>query len=238
MTFILAFTPLVNFPLIAAQNASLTTAQNSAAVLVTPIITSDGTPVTPSSLTVVTQPTNGSAAVVGIALAYTPTPGFHGIDSFTFKGTVSGTDSNVATATASVYAAAADDLGRVTRSFVSGYTASRAETHRVRRFSKRTVTANFNGALAKGRTITHVRWDCTSPWSIFMENARIIAGQRQVAVDVSYNFAGWGGLLATVTLDNGELFNQEFFYTVLDRPLYPGAVYDLANGPYVLTADV
>src|SRR6185312_643581 len=129
------------------------------------------------------------------------------------------------------------ELGRVTRSFVSGYTASRRETRRIRRFSKRCVVANFNGAMEIGRTITHVRWDCTSPWSLYMSNPRVESTGRTVAIDVSFNFAGWGGLLATATWDNGEITNQEFGFTVLDQPLYPGAVYDNANGPYVLEAD-
>lgn len=134
-------------------------------------------------------------------------------------------------------AAVCGELGRVTRSFVSGYTASRSEVHRMRRFAKRCVVANFNGALMASSTITHVRWDCTSPWSMFMENARVETGGRTVAVDVSFNYAGWGGLLATITLDNGEVYNQEFFFTVLDRPLYPAAQYQSNTGPYVLEAD-
>lgn len=226
-----------SLPVIFVPDETLNMAQGVVST-VSPAVYSDGSPVTPSSLQIVTGALNGIVSVSGSSLVYTPNGDFHGQDSCTFQAVVSGVTSNTATMTFLVNATACDDLGRVTRSFVSGYTASRAETHRVRRFSRRTVTANFNGALAKGRTITHVRWDCTSPWSIFMENARIIAGQRQVAVDVSYNFAGWGGLLATVTLDNGELFNQEFFYTVIDRPLYPGAVYNSANGPYVLESDV
>jgi hypothetical protein len=129
------------------------------------------------------------------------------------------------------------ELGRVTRSFVSGYTASRVETRRIRRFSKRCVVADFNGAMPSGVTITHVRWDCTSPWSIFMANPRVESSGRKVAIDASFNFAGSGGLLATATWSNGEITNTEFDFTVLDRPLYPGAVYDSANGPYVLEAD-
>lgn len=223
-------------PVIVAPSLSVNVAQ-SATATITPAITSNGSPVVPTSLTVLSQPANGIAAVSGVNLVYTPNAAFYGQDSFTYKATVAGTDSNVATITGLVNATASGDLGRVTRSFSSGYTASRAESRRVRRFSQRCVTANFNGALAAGRTITHVRWDTTSPWSILMTNPRIIAGQRQVAIDVSFNFAGWGGLLATVTLDNGELYNQEFFYTVMDRPIYPGSVYPSSTGPYVLEAD-
>ena len=129
------------------------------------------------------------------------------------------------------------ELGRVTRSFVSGYTASRRETRRIRRYSKRCVVADFNGSMPIGPVITHVKWECTSPWSTLMSNARVESTGRKVAVDVAFNFAGWGGILATATWDNGEITSQEFGFTVLDQPLYPSATYDTANGPYILEAD-
>lgn len=129
------------------------------------------------------------------------------------------------------------ELGRVTRSFVSGYTASRAETRRIRRFSKRCCVADFNAAMPLGVTITHARFDTTSPWSILMANPRVESGGRKVAIDASFNFAGFGGLMATATWSNGEVTNVEFFFQVLDRPLYPGAVYDSANGPFTLEVD-
>lgn len=140
--------------------------------------------------------------------------------------------------TAPAPAAKCDELGRITRTYVSGYTLSRQNVARVRRSSKRCVVANFNGALPPGRLITSVRWETTSPWSINMSNARIATGQRETMVDVLFNFAGWGGILATVTLDNGEIYNAEFSFTVIDSPLYPTATYPNGNGPYRLDASV
>jgi len=69
-----------------------------------------------------------------------------------------------------------------------------------------------------------------------MSNARIATGARESMVDVTFNFAGWGGLLCTATLDNGEIYNAEFSFTVIDSPLYPSATYDTNNGPYRLDA--
>ena len=128
------------------------------------------------------------------------------------------------------------ELGRTTRNYVSGYSLSRQNVTRVRRMAKRCVVANYNGALTKGRTIASVRWETTSPWSLYMSNARIAAGGRESMVDVTFNFAGWGGLLCTATLDNGEIYNCEFSFTVIDSPLYPSATYDTNNGPYRLDA--
>jgi len=130
------------------------------------------------------------------------------------------------------------ELGRTTRTYVSGYTLERQNVARVRRRAKRCVVANFNGALPSGRLITSVRWETTSPWSINMANPRIAPSQRETMIDVTFNFAGWGGLLATVTLDNGEEYNAEFSFTVLDSPLYPSATYPMDNGPYRLDASV
>lgn len=128
------------------------------------------------------------------------------------------------------------ELGRTTRNYVSGYSLSRQNVTRVRRMAKRCVVANFNGALPKERTIASVRWETTSPWSLYMSNARIATGARESMVDVTFNFAGWGGLLCTATLDNGEIYNAEFSFTVIDSPLYPSATYDTNNGPYRLDA--
>ena len=130
------------------------------------------------------------------------------------------------------------ELGRTTRTYVSGYTLSRQNVARVRRRARRCVVANFNGALPPGRLITSVRWETTSPWSINMANPRIAPSQRETMIDVTFNFAGWGGLLATVTLDNGEEYNAEFSFTVLDSPLYPSATYPMDNGPYRLDTSV
>jgi len=219
-----------------APNLALTLVQNSTANNVTPIITNGGAPVVPTSLTVLMQPANGIVSVVGVSLSYTPNVGYHGVDPFTYKATVTGIDSNVATVTPSVFATIPTDLGRVTRGFVSGYTAARTEIRRIRRYSKRQLVANFNGAMEPGRLITQVRWDCTSPWSTAMSNARVLTKQRQAAVDVAFNYAGAAALQCTVTLDNDEVLSQEFHYTVTDAPIYPGAVYDPTNNTYTLTA--
>lgn len=130
------------------------------------------------------------------------------------------------------------ELGRVTRSYVSGYEASRVETRRIRRFSKRCCVANFNGAMGENVTITKIRWDCTSPWSVHMSNPRVETGGRTAAVDCSFNYAGYAGLKATATWSNGEITGVEFFFTVLDRPLYPMAEYANSSGPYVLESSV
>lgn len=223
---------------IVAPDETISMSQGSPPVQVTPVITSGGDPVVPDSLALNSAASHGVAQVVGTALSYQPNSGFNGTDSFTYHATVGGEDSNVATVHVIVNPVLpCDELGRTTRTYVSGYTLSRANVARVRRMAKRCVVANFNGALPKGRSIVSVRWETTSPWAILMSNARIASNQRETMVDVTFNFSGWGGLLATATLDNGEVYNAEFSFTVLDTPLYPTATYPVSNGPYILTAN-
>lgn len=128
------------------------------------------------------------------------------------------------------------ELGRVTKALVSAYTASRQETRRIRRFAKRCCVGQFNGSMPEGVTITSVRFETTSPWSILMSNPRIESTGRSAAVDVQFNFAGLGGLIITSTWSNGEVNNVEFWFTVIDTPLYPTAQYSSSNGPYRLDA--
>jgi hypothetical protein len=217
-----------------APNEAYTINQNSPPFDVTPTITVSNLPVIPSGLAVISAPTNGTVGIIGVDMTYMPNTGYVGTDSFTYQATVGLLESNIATVTMTMVVPDCEELGRVTRTYASGYTAARCEVRRVRRFAKRCVVAEFNGAIAPDCSIVHVRWDTTSPWSLLMSNPRIQSSGRSVAIDVAFNFAGWGGIQATVRLSNGEVYSQELAFSVLDRPLYPGAIYNSANGPYTL----
>lgn len=233
------FTLTAAEPAVVAPDETLTMSQGSPPVSVTPEITSGGNPVIPDALFLNSVPSNGQAAITGESISYQPNPGFNGTDSFTYHATVSGTDSNVATIHVIVNPVLpCNELGRTTKTYVTGYSLSRVNVARVRRMAKRCVVADFNGAIPKERSIASVRWETTSPWSIFMSNARVASNGRETMVDVAFNFSGWGGLLATATLDNGEIYNAEFSFTVLDTPLYPSATYPIGQGPFRLDASV
>lgn len=222
-----------------APDETITCNQGSPPLSVTPVITDNGSPTTPDSLTILSQPANGTASVSDVSLVYQPNSGFNGNDSFTYLATVGATNSNTATVHCIVQPVEpCDELGRTTKAYVSGYNLARRNVARVRRMAKRCVVAQFNGALTKGRKIVSVRWETTSPWALYMSNARIASNQRETMVDVIFNFSGWGGILATATMDNGEVYNQEFEFTVLDAPLYPTADYPTSNGPYRLDATI
>ena len=97
MGILIQFTPEIDVsipPVAPDESLTVTQGQSSS---VTPAITQSGSPVTPDSLSIVTQPAHGSASVSGVALLYAPAAGYLGADSFTYRATVAGADSNVAT---------------------------------------------------------------------------------------------------------------------------------------------
>lgn len=125
-------------------------------------------------------------------------------------------------------------IGRRTRQYVTAYSLDRVQPIRVRRMAKRCLVADFNGALPTGRTISSVVWRCTSPWATVLSNAAVDAGLRIVSVDCHFANAGCGGVKATVTLDNGDLYTANFEATVTDTSWYDEAA--VAAGPYSVSA--
>lgn len=127
-------------------------------------------------------------------------------------------------------------MSRLLKGYASNYGAAQVQNLRVRRYQDRHLQVDFTGALDRDEVIQEVRWDATSPWVTAIYDASVDEGQKGVRVGVSFNFAGWGAIKATVQTNQGNTLNYEFFITVKDAPLYPAAVYDLANGPFYLTA--
>ena len=127
-------------------------------------------------------------------------------------------------------------MSRLFKGYASNYAAKQVQTRRVRRFQKRTVTADFNGAIPANGLIDEVVWECTSPWATYMENPAISTDQKSVTVDVSFNYGGWGWIKATAILESGEQLNYEFTFDVTDAPMYPSTTYLNNTGPFSVTA--
>lgn len=126
-------------------------------------------------------------------------------------------------------------LGRVFKALVSAYDRSRTQVGQVRRQEKRTVVADFNGAIEPDRTIESVTWRCPNPWVLAMSDAAVADDQRSVSVLADFQFGGYAALRATVTLDNGDKLNQVFEFTVRDAPWFWEDA-PVTSGPFVLTA--
>lgn len=125
-----------------------------------------------------------------------------------------------------------EEYGRATRAYVSGYNRSKVHVARIRRQERRCVVADFNGAIPPSRSIVLVTWRCVQPWVTKMVSAAIDGREATVLVD--FQNPGFGAIKATVQLDNGEIYNQIFEFSVLDAPYFLEGT--PVQGPYILTA--
>ena len=143
MSTIIKFNPMVNIPVV-ASNVTMAVYEGSSANSVPYVVTQSGNPVTPSSLGIVSNPSNGTAHATGSVLYYTPKPGYSGTDSFTYNAVYNGSTSNTATVSITVNATEgtvmlswSDDGGHnwsnrvITSSGFTGQTAQRVIFHRL-----------------------------------------------------------------------------------------------------------
>jgi hypothetical protein len=123
-----SLTPISAPPAPVAPNESISMPVNAPLQTVTPTITQSGSPVTPTSLAIVSPPTHGTAGVSGTALTYTPNANFAGSDSFTYDAVYGGVTSNVAVVSVTVTLPVIEPLVRQER------------THRLQRYYDGVVT--------------------------------------------------------------------------------------------------
>ena len=133
-------------------------------------------------------------------------------------------------------AASCTELGRVTRCYVSGYQRARVHDSRLVRGESRCLVANFNGAIPPGRTIASVTWRTNQYQSVYMANARIPEGAREVAVDITAQTGSRAWVKCEATMDNGEVYTQLFTIEVLGSPWFACETAP-SIGPSVLTAE-
>ncbi len=125
-----------------------------------------------------------------------------------------------------------EELGRVTRVYVSGYQRTRIHESRIHRGERRCLVANFNGAIPSSRTIASATWRTYANNTAGMANARIVG--RDVMIDLEGLYAGCAPIRLEATLDNGERYVQEFVVRVEDIGWFPGEPQPSA-GPTTLT---
>lgn len=127
----------------------------------------------------------------------------------------------------------ADEIGRVSRAYVSAYSRARPQVLQIRRTERRHVVADFNGAIPADRTISSVVWRCTSPWVAKMQDAAV--NGREVQITVTFQYGGFSALKCEATLDNDDIYSQSFDCMVRDFPgFYESA--PVTAGPFELSA--
>lgn len=132
------------------------------------------------------------------------------------------------------YPAPCDEIGRVTKAYVSQHYRTRVHDSRLMLGEKRCMVVELNGALSSGRTISSVTWRCEYPYIAIMANARIQEGQRSAAIDLTANWIGDTTIQCEATLDNGEVYTQMFRVAVSGNPWYLPT--QSSSGPTTLTA--
>ena len=131
--------------------------------------------------------------------------------------------------------ATCDEMGRVSRAYVSAYIRDRQHLSRLIRGEKRCLIANFNGAIPTVHSISSVTFFCSAPWQVAMDTARIMPDLRGTGVNITAILSGGCLIKCVATLENGEAYVQLFRINIQESPWYQGEIIP-PSGPYVLTA--
>lgn len=210
-----------------------------------PVLANDtlnGTPVTVGELDwppiIVAQPANGGVVVEtsGVVL-YTPQSGFFGADTFEYEISAGFAGTSRATVTVTVLQGPSDaceEIGPVTRAYVSAYQRTRAHHSRLVRGERRCLVADLNGAIPLSRTIVSATWRTYTNHTAILSESRI--NGREVEVNVTAGYGGRAAIKLEATLDNGEQYVQTFVVEVQGTPWFPGEQ-QVAAGPTVLTVE-
>lgn len=109
-----------------------------------------------------------------------------------------------------------EELGRVTRNYVSAYDRGRVHVARLYANERRCLVTNFNGAIPAGRTIARAIWHTQDAgWCVMSEPA--VTG-REVKVMIHAKNAGRTRIRVDAVLDNGEIYSAWHSVQVLSAP--------------------
>ncbi|NIJ86983.1 hypothetical protein FHY35_004033 [Xanthomonas arboricola] len=125
-----------------------------------------------------------------------------------------------------------NDIGRVTRNYVSAHQRDRVHRASLYANEKRALVTDFNGAIPKGRSIVSATWQTDDTSQCVMSQPE--AEARQVRVQIAAQYTGHCRIRVDATLDNGEVYSAWHVIRVQPAPHFnnPGWV----NGPSRLTA--
>ncbi|TBX03196.1 hypothetical protein TP46_12225 [Xanthomonas citri pv. aurantifolii] len=125
-----------------------------------------------------------------------------------------------------------DEIGRVTRNFVSAHQRDRVHRSNLYAAERRCLVTDFNGAIAKGRAIASATWH-TDDTSQCVMSLPAVRG-RQVQVQIAAQYSGECRIRVDATLDNGEVYSAWHVIRVQPAPCFGTQAW--VNGPSKLTA--
>ncbi|XQA72078.1 hypothetical protein ACM9XA_11305 [Xanthomonas sacchari] len=126
-----------------------------------------------------------------------------------------------------------DEIGTVSRAYVSAHDRTRIHQINVPPGERRCVVADFNGALPPGRSIAAAEWRLSSLGVASMSGAAIPSA-REAQVQVQVGYPGTVALRCVATLDNGEVYVQRYMIVVPVMPFFGDET--VQYGPQVLSA--
>jgi hypothetical protein len=122
-----------------------------------------------------------------------------------------------------------EEYGRVTRSYGSGFIRDRIHQSNLYPQETRCLVANFNAAIPPSRLIVSALWQTWNISNVILSMPKIPEGQREATVLMQTQVPGPAVVKCTVTLDNGEVYVQNFRINVLCAPIYQGTTW--VTGP-------
>lgn len=128
-----------------------------------------------------------------------------------------------------------EELGRVTKCYVSGYQRNRVHQCNVMPRERRCLTADFTGALPKGRTIVSAAWSTLNPVVVNMQQGECFPTQTSVVC--LFQYAGVSIVRCVATLDNGDQYVQQFRCIVQPYVWFQGDT-NYSTGPYTINLTV
>lgn len=124
------------------------------------------------------------------------------------------------------------DLGRTTKAYVSGYARDRVHSSRLYATEKRSLVADFSGAVPAGSTIASIVWNMDCPYSVAMSAAAIDGLQARCLIQAIW--PGWQPMRCLATLASGEVYSQLFMVQVQPAPYFGDS--GMTAGPTQISA--
>ena len=116
-----------------------------------------------------------------------------------------------------------EEIGRVSRAFVSAHNRTRIHGVKVREGEKRCLIANFNGAVPASRAIVKAVWRLQSTACVSMSGGQITDAGRSTEVLLAAHLGGVVAINCEATFDNGEVYVQVFVVQVARAAVSPAS---------------
>ncbi len=129
-----------------------------------------------------------------------------------------------------------DEVGSATYCRVSAYQRYRVFVARLYSAETRCLVGDFNAAIAPGRRILRSQWDTYGQAYVDMSRQYIAEDGRSAGVTIRTQWSGAAVIKQTVTLDNGEIYTQQYRVEVAPQTAYPGETF--TSGPSSVAVEV